>query len=346
MKNGLTEIRHDNSITLARYDYTALEINLMTLIFEQVNSYGESDYVTYKLDLTILYKLTGFDRSHLSRIKEALKSIRYKFFEFYDKEEMIYTNTVLISSFQIYENKDVVLFSIDPFMRPLLFNIIKSTTRYYRESILSIPGKNSKRIYHLCSMFKNRKMGKEYEFKVPYESAENGIQYYDLKTDKGFTIEVNRLKSRLHIDTDKYDEGFYMFELRVLKPAIEQINQFTDLYVGYEKIKEGRIVTELKFLVLTKENKRDQEITAIESEDARKVFRTLTEEFLIPGHMAENALVILGIEKLRKIIYDARLKTDLRNKGAYIAVTLEHMGVSRTKLSNEQRDITDDGGNS
>jgi len=295
----LTEIRQDNGITLSRYDYTSLEINLMTMVFEQVNA---GDYSTYKIDLTEFYKLTGFDKSHMNRIRQAMKNIRKKDFDFYDREEKIYTSATIITSFQIHERQDVLFFNIDPFMKPFLFNIVKNTTRYYRESIMSIPRKNSKRIYHLCSMFKSK-----------------GVY----KTD------ISQLRTRLGIDQEKYINSASMFRKRVLEPAINDINQFSDLEVQYYFEKDGKEITGIHFQI-TDKHKSKEKLPIPETESVVKYKEILKTEFGVAPWFIENIFTDLELKDILKVVYDTRLKKP-SNPGAYIGQVFRNLGVRNFK---------------
>jgi plasmid replication initiation protein len=59
-------------------------------------------------------------------------------------------------------------------------------------------------------------------------------------------IELNTLRERLAIEEHEYPR-VYDFKNRVLDPAIEQINKYTDITVSYEQHKQGRIITGFSF---------------------------------------------------------------------------------------------------
>ena len=59
-------------------------------------------------------------------------------------------------------------------------------------------------------------------------------------------IELNTLRERLAIEEHEYPR-IYDFKNRVLEPAIEQINKYTDITVSYEQHKQGRIITGFSF---------------------------------------------------------------------------------------------------
>ena len=59
-------------------------------------------------------------------------------------------------------------------------------------------------------------------------------------------IELNTLRQRLAIEEHEYPR-VYDFKNRVLDPAIEQINKYTDITVSYEQHKQGRVITGFSF---------------------------------------------------------------------------------------------------
>jgi plasmid replication initiation protein len=52
-------------------------------------------------------------------------------------------------------------------------------------------------------------------------------------------VPIEEIRSFLEVE-DKYKNHFGLFELYVLKPAIEEINTKTDLYVEYETKRTGK----------------------------------------------------------------------------------------------------------
>ena len=55
------------------------------------------------------------------------------------------------------------------------------------------------------------------------------------------------------MDAEKYKQ-FKDFHTRALKPAIREINQYSDKVVVYELIKQGKTVVGVKFTISTKDS--------------------------------------------------------------------------------------------
>ena len=97
-------------------------------------------------------------------------------------------------------------------------------TRYQLKNILYLSNKHSIRIYELLKQYEN--IGNR-------------------------TFTVDEIKEVLFLQ-DQYNR-FYDFERYVLKPTMEEINDYTDLKVSYEKIKKGRSIHSIKYKIELKE---------------------------------------------------------------------------------------------
>lgn len=71
-------------------------------------------------------------------------------------------------------------------------------------------------------------------------------------------FEVGEL--RLYMDAmEKSKDNISEFKRRALDPALEEINEITDLNVRYTEIKKGRKVTHIEFTILRKKSAKEQE---------------------------------------------------------------------------------------
>ena len=110
----------------------------------------------------------------------------------------------------------------------------------------------------------------------PYllQLKENFTQYellWTLKFKSKYAIRLYELVKSIHYhDTQEYSRAFDLEELRrmlgaetyktyqsfktrVLEPAIEEINQYSDKNVSYEPIKSGRTVSKIELVITSKD---------------------------------------------------------------------------------------------
>lgn len=179
--------------------------------------------------------------------------------------------------------------------------------------------------------------------------SQYAIQLYSIFLDvehlKPWTIGVEKLKDQIGANKD-YCKEFYRFNGKVLKPAIEEINELTDLNITYTPVHgsgSGRGVKYLEFLIRKKPN-ADRGIpesllgwfsNAADGKLALPQVKKLTERIRelvlkavpgLEGETMENAVY----DTLRNLYLDAvRQRTDrepIYNLGGYLWAILEDAG--------------------
>ena len=115
------------------------------------------------------------------------------------------------------------------------FDASNPFTKYKKENILLLKGEYSIDLYHIA---------KKYEGMTTFQ-----MTLEDYKLELGLPKSYNRINN---------------LKARALEPAIDEINEKTDITITYENVKRGRTVTGLKFTVKPKakpqkilEEKRD-----------------------------------------------------------------------------------------
>lgn len=115
------------------------------------------------------------------------------------------------------------------------FDASNPFTKYKKENVLLLKGEYSIDLYHIA---------KKYEGMTTFQ-----MTLEDYKLELGLPKSYNRINN---------------LKARALEPAIDEINEKTDINISYENVKRGRTVTGLKFTVKPKakfkkalEEKRD-----------------------------------------------------------------------------------------
>ena len=129
-------------------------------------------------------------------------------------------------------NSGIVKIAFHSTVSPYLFELRERYTQYNLYNILCLSHKYSIRLYEYLMALKYRKT-----FEVP----------------------VEELKKR--IDAESY-KSFGNFHSRVLKPAIYDINDYTDINVEYAFRKSGKAITHILFKIRDNDG-RDYTITRI-----------------------------------------------------------------------------------
>jgi len=286
------EIWQGNEITQARYNFTAMEINLMCLIFSKVRQIN-GDYLQYQFTFDEFCDKTGLNKSNIFQLKKAIKMIQTKPIEFYGKNNEWYS-VPLISGVKIDSRAGVVTFNIDIFIKPLISEIVKNTTRYFLDTIFALDSKHAKRLYTFFSMYKN--------------------------SGKFVTTDAD-LKNRL-LEDDKY-ESFSMFMKKVITPAIDEINEVSELSVKFDFNKKYGCAANFNFYIKPKK-------TEFKTEAENKVYELLKRDGMVEWFI-NNTMKTLTPEQIYKLHYDTQIHAK-RNKGAYLRKLLIGAGVPETKI--------------
>ena len=103
------------------------------------------------------------------------------------------------------------------------FDASNPFTKYKKENVLLLKGEYSIDLYHIA---------KKYEGMTTFQMTLD-----DYKLELGLPKSYNRINN---------------LKARALEPAIDEINEKTDINISYENVKRGRTVTGLKFTVKPK----------------------------------------------------------------------------------------------
>lgn len=109
---------------------------------------------------------------------------------------------------------------LDEDITPYLFDLQEKFTSYGLYNILKMKSQYSIRLFEIL---------KSYEWQ------------------KSKTFDVDELKRLLMVEKNKSYENFAEFKRRVLIPALDEINEYTDLEVSMYNITKGRKIVKVKF---------------------------------------------------------------------------------------------------
>lgn len=215
-------IRQDNSITNARYDFTACQLDILFSIMGQIHD-DDSINKIYTMYAKEIEDLTGRKWDY-SQFREATENMGSRMFEI--KTEKEYTQFWLFQrvKYIIGQGRVEIKFSEDAIT--LLKQLKNNFTTYELQSALSMSSKYAKRIYQICSQWK------------------------DIGESKRF--EIKELKYNLGLINNEGNEEYSpisMFKSRVLDVAIKQINEHSDLEISYHMAGEHGRKKPLKTIV-------------------------------------------------------------------------------------------------
>lgn len=172
-----------------------------------------------------------------------------------------------VSGISYIEGAGVIKLRFTPEVLPLITQLEKNFTSYELEQVKDLSG-YATRVYEILICWRNTGI-------VPI-------------------IELKEFRSRLGISDNEY-KTMNNFKARVLEPAINQINEFTDISASYEQHKQGRTIIGFSFSFSIKKqkaikHKKRSVITKAEAEKLARagetydeLYQRLDSEYIIRG---------------------------------------------------------------
>lgn len=239
-----TEIRQHNSITTARYEMSALEMDIIFALLSRLDPQDKPGTL-YRLRVQELEKLTGREWNY-HRLGPAVTSLVGRNFHIENGDSWL--KVTMLASAEYLKGQGIIELEVSEKLRPYLIDLKNNFTSFKLQSVLSLSSKYAKRVYELASQWK------------------------DIGETKIYSLDEFKYMLALKDPTGKAKEQYEQisnFKKFVLDIAVEQINEHTDLRVSYELLKEGRSYQKVRFHVLAQELERFTLPFELSSDDAK-----------------------------------------------------------------------------
>ncbi|MGO1581559.1 replication initiation protein [Senegalia sp. (in: firmicutes)] len=243
--NGENWVVKSNIFIESKAKMTSLEQKIILALASEI-SIDDEDFKDYEFSIKEFIELTGSDETVVyKRIHDSARRLMQKIITF-ERDNAIIT-TALLSSAKTIKGEGKIIFRFDKELKPELLQLKELFTQYQLKNVLKLSGSHSIRIYELLK------------------------QYEKIRKRE---FEVNKIKTLLGL-SEEYSR-FYDFERYVLKPAKEEINEKTDIWIDYKKIKEGRRIGKIIFEIYSKhaETEETKMIEALYSDEEIEDIKT------------------------------------------------------------------------
>lgn len=224
-----TVTKSNDLIQKSRFSLSLQQQKIILCLISQITPFDE-DFKLYDFSIVDFCKACGIDYENGKNyrdLKAAIKDIADKSLWITidtDKETLIRW----IEKPYINKNDGIIKIRLDRDMMPFLLQLKQNFTQYEIIWTLHFKSKYSIRLYELVK----------------------SLHYHELDFYKRkFT--VDELKKLL--DGEKYKE-YRDFKRRVLVPAINEINQYSDKTVSFEEVKRGKKVVAIEFTISSKDS--------------------------------------------------------------------------------------------
>lgn len=221
-------VKSNELIQKSRFSLTVQQQRIILYLISKIE-YGDEDFKEYEFSIKEFCRVCGlYDESgkYYPELKRQIKAIRDKsmWIEIAEGEEILLS---WLDGAHISRNSGKIKVRLNKDMKPYLLQLRENFTKYEIVNVLCMRSKYSIRLYELVK----------------------SLHFQELETYvKVFT--VDELRKRL--DAETYPR-FCNFNQRVLKPAVQEINYYTDKEVSYELVKPGKMVEAISMTVRTKD---------------------------------------------------------------------------------------------
>jgi plasmid replication initiation protein len=221
------QVRQHNVITNARYDYSEFQMDIFLYLLSSLRK-EQADGV-YEVSVPEMSKLTGkqYNYQQLRLATEGMGSRMFEITEEIDKKgRRVWRQMWMFDRVDYIHGTGVIEIQFTRTIQPYLFDLKSTFTSLQLYSALRLNSKHAKRIYALCSQWKDKEQTPKYA--------------------------IDELKRTIGLINDKGDLEYSeitMFKKFVLDIAVKQINEHTDLEIGYILEKKGRSFQNVTFTI-------------------------------------------------------------------------------------------------
>ncbi|MBD8016836.1 replication initiation protein [Microbacterium sp. APC 3898] len=236
--NRLIEARHMKPLS-------AREQKIILTMVSMIQP-NDIDFKEYSISIKEFSEMLGLKgHAKYEEIKEVALHLQAKTIFIPDEDGFITTNWVASQRYK--EGEGIIKLSFSPYLKPYLLQLKTQFTSYKLSNILSLGSGYSIRLYELMKKWQH--LG---EWEYP----------------------VDELKLKFGIEEGTYSR-YTHFKNRVLKRAIEEVNEKTDLHIKFTEIKKGRKVEKIGFTI---HHSVDKEIQLPSSKQNSETFRSISLE--------------------------------------------------------------------
>lgn len=220
--------KRDDMIQKSRHQLSLREQKCVAFAISQIKPTDEV-FQEYTFDIRLFYDICGLEGESYTELKAMLLGLKSKSWWMTIDDKGTESAVSWFSTVRINKRSGKVTVKFHEDMMPFLLHLTGQDhfyTGYSFQYMLPMSSQYAPRLYELLKSYQKNRMT--------------------------WFFEIDELKRLL--DASNY-KNFNDFSKRVLNPAVEEINKFTDLKIAYDTKKEGRRVARVEFYMAEKRGK-------------------------------------------------------------------------------------------
>lgn len=291
------EIWQDNVLTVARYEMSEAEKNILYMVVASVKK-EDAPTKMYKVSVKEMAEIIGSKELMFEAYKQATRKLLTRVFETVLPNGDLLQST-FISSAMYKKGTGIIEIELSQRVRPFYVDLNQRFTKIQLVAAISLNSAYAKRVYELLCMYKNMK-------------------------DKTFRRNLIELKTILGIIDPKTGRDSYSswtwFQKNVLDIAAREINGHTDITFTYKPIlgdRPGRgrkPVAQVEFEVFYQ--------AKVDLTPTVPLHERLVKQFRLRPDQADKVIEVHSTESINRQLYDIHAKLidgKVSNLGSYTA---------------------------
>jgi len=263
-KNLPAKLAQANQLTMARYDFSAIEKRCLYFVIGEVrrlyvdSNKGQKDLFDNMTLIVPPENLQGL-ADEVKDVYNALRKLRNKTIEIENEDVWIYTSWILQAKHEKKQN--VYIIDVSREILPYLVELASSFTSYDLTVALTLKSTYSQRLYELCNQYKNR-------------------------NSQTFFLEIDKLKELLKIEDKKSYNNTYDLKRKVLDVAQKELETLfkagqSDLYFTYRpKDTKGKKILSFFFDIVTKQSEEQMMLDFANTQSQIARILSICKEFI------------------------------------------------------------------
>ncbi len=304
-------IKHSGAVQVSANQISLLQRKIWNVLL--ANAFD--DLLTkdeYSIKIKDLAETLKFDSNDIETVKEAVTKMQTVLVQWnvLEKDDEAWISSQFLGEVKLTKQSGVIYYTWGKHLREKLHN----PTMYAKINLAiqsRFKSKYSLVLYELCVDFFIRKQGKG---ETPWISIED-------------------FKKLMGLENDKYCQEYKRLNDFVIKKAVKEVNEKSDVFVAIDTKKESRKVVALKFHIsptprsnnlltrLIKAPEQGELSFKSEDEERKKLYERMTEAFTLSDRQAQEILNTMhDFEEVKDILdmVERKIKRDeIMNIGAY-----------------------------
>lgn len=246
-KNELV-IQH-NHLVEARYRLSLQEKRIILWLLTQIKP-NDCDFKAHRLEIVEFSKMIGLKvDNQYSQLQEVTLNLMKRVLKIHEPTTKSVLQVAWLSSAHYELNKGYVLLEFSPKLKPYLLQLKSHFTKLSISDMMQLTSTYAVRFYELLKQYESIKQRK--------------ISVEDIRNYCGIT----------KTEYTRYND----FKKNVLERAKKEINEKTDLTIGYKELKESRKIVAIEWTINKKVSNQEEQLKLISKQQEFRSKESLIE---------------------------------------------------------------------